>query len=544
MKGDVEVIDVETGKRHKRMDITDGSVRAMALSANGKYVAAGGHNQRISVYDLQKGKPTYKQVGHSRRVTNIAFSPDSSRLVSASYDKTVRVWDLETSRTRHVLRGHSSYAYNVDWSDDGKRVASVQLSGSTVAILWDPETGKKVRQIDNVPSHAMDLVFRNDGKEVVIAGRKGGVKAYDTESGKSVYRVSVDTDGRRSYFYTVALSPNGRMFAAFGRQYLKLMDLDTKTAYTLPTNERIMYGHQNASFSPDGYLMAWSGVGQTHVIETISGREVMGFDRGKGRRNAVTFSADGRYLAVSHKSDNIDVYDLARGKRVARYGGHGDGGSGRRNYSRYGTSCLRFSPNGNMLASGGGKGTVLIWDFASAVSDQRDTEDSIDLEACWDDLANHDARRAYTAFWKLSRHGEEAAAFLADAMQPVAKPEQERIQRNIDSLDAEGYQARKQAYAELARFGPVVKREIRKALKGDLSLAGRRRLQELLRVMDSPTSRSPAVLRQLRAVRILRNVGGEQARKVLVSLTRGVKEAPQTQAARRALKLLRRTEGE
>ena len=70
-------------------------VRCLAFSPDGKYLAAGGHSNIVTVWELSTGKSLGRFSGHTNWVVALEFSPDSRHLVSASRDRTVHVWDLQ-----------------------------------------------------------------------------------------------------------------------------------------------------------------------------------------------------------------------------------------------------------------------------------------------------------------------------------------------------------------------------------------------------------------------------------------------------------------
>ena len=69
---------------------------------------------------------------------------------------------------------------------------------------------------------------------------------------------------------------------------------------------------------------------------------------------ALAFSTDDRFVASSHWSDFISVWDITHGERVIRLTGHAEG-----------VHSLSFSPCGQFLAAGGIKGTVQVWDTST-----------------------------------------------------------------------------------------------------------------------------------------------------------------------------------
>jgi WD40 repeat protein len=96
----IRVWDVESGRivqtiRGQIDDGDPGKIYALALSRDGRFLAAGGRTgvasgdgQPIRLYDLNAGTLIGLFKGHDEAVLSLDFSPDGDRLVSGSTDDT------------------------------------------------------------------------------------------------------------------------------------------------------------------------------------------------------------------------------------------------------------------------------------------------------------------------------------------------------------------------------------------------------------------------------------------------------------------------
>jgi WD40 repeat protein len=60
----------------------------------GRWIATGGEDSMVNIWDSRSGKLVHTFRGHKGYVSTLAFSPDGMRLYSGSRDKTVKVWDV------------------------------------------------------------------------------------------------------------------------------------------------------------------------------------------------------------------------------------------------------------------------------------------------------------------------------------------------------------------------------------------------------------------------------------------------------------------
>lgn len=67
----------------------------VALSPDGRWLAAGGADHHARIWDARTGELRARLAGHNERVAAVEFSPDGRLLVSGSWDATLRLWGLE-----------------------------------------------------------------------------------------------------------------------------------------------------------------------------------------------------------------------------------------------------------------------------------------------------------------------------------------------------------------------------------------------------------------------------------------------------------------
>jgi len=260
----------------------------------------------------------------------------------------------------------------------------------------------------------------------------------------------------------------------------------------------------------------------------------------------VTFSPNGRLLAsgspdmFGRKDEVVHVWQLTTAKEIGTFRGH-----------ERPVFAVAFSPDSTKLVTGSGDATALIWDL-SAVGRSRPiaagegppvgrAPGPRELEAAWADLAGADAARAFRARWALGSSPEEAVALLKGRLRRAQADDPQRLRRLLDGLNSDQFAVRTKAQAGLEELGDLAEQALRQALAGKPTLEMRRRLETALERMRVPVTR-PELLRPLRAVAVLEDIGTPAAWELLKELASGAPEARLTREAAASLgRLARRT---
>jgi RNA polymerase sigma factor (sigma-70 family) len=146
--GKVVVWDVETGKVKQELTEPDmGDAQLVALSLDGKQVAAGGGRREttVRVWDTQTGKLNHRLNALDDvldYLEGLAFSPDGKTLATAgSKDGKVLLWDTATGEARETLEGHSKRVWCVAFSPDDRVLASGGSDGTM--RFWPVASAKR-----------------------------------------------------------------------------------------------------------------------------------------------------------------------------------------------------------------------------------------------------------------------------------------------------------------------------------------------------------------------------------------------------------------
>lgn len=348
-------------------------IEALAFSPDDKWLASGGYDKSIIVWNLSSGREEFhlgglpvpppsldapSQTLNKQAISALAFSPDGTRLVSVEVSGAVKVWNLQARKILfkiHPPRVHY-YGGSITYSADGKSLLvpvekRARNATETAIGLYDAETGKSLRTIPTKWDFVSAIVPTQDGR-LIAAGTVGADDDDDPSGSVQIFDLP-SGEAQKTYPVVVsAISPDGRWMSSFdnnGIYHPVLWDLkDGKRLHDLTP--------KNAShiiFRPDGEEVAVTH-GDSEAIDflsTSSGQIIKSVPGGGYGLGTAAYSPDGTLLAAgSYSFGTIKVWDLASMKeRVTLYG-------------QSPVQSVTFSPNGKLLAATSSE--LRVWDVA------------------------------------------------------------------------------------------------------------------------------------------------------------------------------------
>jgi protein MAK11 len=115
------------------------SLRALAVSPSGRYIACGGMDERIRLYDMTTNRSIGEISNQSGAINCLRFFGDSY-LLNGSEDNTVGVWRTNDWLCVHTLGGHKAPINDLSIHPSGKLALSV--SKDNTMKMWNLVHGR------------------------------------------------------------------------------------------------------------------------------------------------------------------------------------------------------------------------------------------------------------------------------------------------------------------------------------------------------------------------------------------------------------------
>ncbi|MGZ5077392.1 MAG: nSTAND1 domain-containing NTPase, partial [Methylobacter sp.] len=289
----------------------------VAISPDGRLLAAGGEHGTLVVFDAHSGKLLQRLSGHATEgtaqdnsVRNIAFTPSGQHLISAGADKKIIIWQRQPSGINAAASSSTAGVQAPPAGPDQSESFKPGEFSYPVASLSDITVFTKQQEL-NAPDKVNAIGISPDGKLLASGGDDKAVTLWELSSGNKLKTLAGHSDG------------------------------------TSP---------KSLAFSPDGRYLAGGSFDNTAIIWRLATGKAEHVLRGHTAQvNNLRFYADSTTLATGSSDKTLRLWDVATGKMQTVFNGHTN-------------DVWPVSWLGDYLLSGSDDRSIRLWDSHSGVS--------------------------------------------------------------------------------------------------------------------------------------------------------------------------------
>lgn len=287
---------------------------SVAWSPNGRWIACGGGDNRIQIWDIREARVLSTLNASQSGVRSLAWSPDSCLLASGcgtwkSYQRSqVQVWEVAQGTLLWAADELLHGSYTVAFDPSGRWLASGHGSGQV--MLWHVHSGQVARTIsigEDIRKLVNGLDFSPDGSYLALGTcYEDELYLYEVEGSLGHCMILPEQESWMNYEHPLRFSPSGEWLAR---------------------------GSQN------GEVLLWSAHQMRGSI-LLDGHDLPTY--------AIAWSPTGRWLASGSRDGRIKVWDVRTQRAMGTM-------------RQRPLHSICFSPDGYLLASVGDDKSISIW---------------------------------------------------------------------------------------------------------------------------------------------------------------------------------------
>ncbi len=266
------------------------TVRALAFSPDGRLLAASsqteggfllGKNAIVRLFETEGSETdgSDRQTCFVQRpgnwILSLAFSPDGRYIAGGGQDGSICLWNLDSRQRAGTLSDRSGPVRAIAWSPDGAKLVSVGEVGPL--HIWEMQESSQFSLARTLPAGAArTLAISPDGQILATDGPERTIELWDLTLGVPLPPLK----GHQDRVEALAFGPDGQLLASSSGDWERHIRLwDVPTAETVATWQDCGAA-RSLQFSPDGRLLLTGGGDRFVRLWDVAGNRLLRLLRG------------------------------------------------------------------------------------------------------------------------------------------------------------------------------------------------------------------------------------------------------------------------
>jgi WD40 repeat protein len=238
----------------------DNPIIAVAIDREGKFLATGGTDGAVEVWELDSLELVHQWDKHPlldnlfSDILDISFSPDGKYLAATTVSANAVVWEISTGAMQGDYGVGQGPISAIEFSPDGQLLAHANWLGAVWIFNLESEITHNTLHIFNEDHLAINtLAFDPSGEYLSAAGVGRRIYTWSIETGKLVYSYA----GHDGWISSISYSPDGSLIASADQfdGSIHLRDPSSTQLLRRLQPEIVSGGISKIGFNPEGTML-------------------------------------------------------------------------------------------------------------------------------------------------------------------------------------------------------------------------------------------------------------------------------------------------
>lgn len=173
------MVDLDQGDAYRALKGHQGDVHALALSQGGSWLASGGDDSAVLIWDLLTGQQAHR-IPAGMIILDLSFGPDGETVVAGGDDYALKLWDWRREMLLEICLDHNNWIRAVTFSPDGQWLISA-ADDYTINLRHLP-TGQRIGSLRDSLARPCAVACHPNGTTLISGNVNGDIAIWSWQT--------------------------------------------------------------------------------------------------------------------------------------------------------------------------------------------------------------------------------------------------------------------------------------------------------------------------------------------------------------------------